>query len=126
MQLLLNDRFAPITSSIGFIQCPAKVATEAYVEWMKPIQAGRTDHVTGKSNPVSLRVEHGVKNLAEMLATLFPLTTVERRRMLFVQTTADWTAFFDNGLQGTDVFSAVSYLCQQIKCKGVKATQIPH
>jgi hypothetical protein len=119
MNLLLDDRYAPITSKLGFIKCPVKKVLEEYLSWDTPIQSSRMP-------PVSLSVRHGHGDLPEMLNLLLPLTNIERRRMLFIQTVGDWTAFFDNGWQGTDVFSTVSYLCRKLACQGVRADYIPH
>ena len=50
------------------------------------------------------------------------MTSVEARRFLFIPTQTDWTAFFDNGHQGTDAFAPISYLAKEIGCVGVRAT----
>ena len=114
---LFEDCYAPITSEIGFLECNAAAAAHAYVEWGRPIQA-----------------ERGVReDIVEMCGTLIskiryllPLTDIERRRTLFVPTRSNWTAYFDNGWRGTDAYSAVSYLCEQIGCRGIRAVYVPH
>jgi hypothetical protein len=126
MNLLLNDKFAPMTSSIGFIQSSVKDVVDAYVKWMEPIQASRINYLSGEAAPVMLNVRHGYGSLPEMLGTLLPLTSVEHRRMLFIQTNSNWSAFIDNGRKGTDVFSVVSTLCEKLSCRGVRATCVPH
>jgi hypothetical protein len=113
---LLDDRYAPITSEIGFLECDAKTAKDAYLGWMRPIQAERG--VTVES-----REFHG--DFVAKISGLLPLTNIERRRTLFLPTRSKWIAYFDNGWQGTDAYSAVSYLCQAIGCRGIRAVSIP-
>jgi hypothetical protein len=108
---------APITSSIGFLECDAQAAAKAFELWQGPLHAKR-----------GIRLERRtVKGtFFNRIQNLLPLTSVERRRFLFVSTESRWTAYFDNGWQGTDVFSVVSYLSKIIGCNGVRATHIPN
>lgn len=126
MKFLFDDKHAPITQAIGFIKFPAKDVVKEYVDWMTPIQAGRINYISGEAAPVSLNVRHGSSGLLETLNTLLPLTGVEARRILFIQTASDWTAYFDNGWRGPDVFPPVSELCQRLRCNGVRATCVPN
>ncbi|PTS79862.1 hypothetical protein DBR17_11465 [Sphingomonas sp. HMWF008] len=57
-----------------------------------------------------------------ILKELLPLTSVECRRFLFIPTHSEWTAFVDNGHQGTDAFATISYLAKKIECVGLRAT----
>lgn len=116
MRLLLDDRLAPITSEIGFLKVDCSVAAQAFIEWQAPIQ--RTRGVS-----VGKRLISG--GLNEVLQTLLPLTSVERRRYLFVPTAGPWVAYFDNGHQGTDAMSTISYLARQIGCDGLRAVAVP-
>ena len=110
---LLEDRLVPLTNTFGFLPCPVDVATSAFLDWQRPIQDGR-------GVALEARAVHG--SLEALLRTLLPLTSVERRRFLFMATRSEWTAFVDNGHQGTDAFPPVSYLAQAIGCRGVRAT----
>ena len=114
---LFDDRYAPITSEIGFLECQANPAADAYVRWTEPIQSARG---------VRLHRDEIQGDFPSRLGRLLPLTSVEHRRSLFLPTRSNWTAYFDNGWQGTDVFSAVSELCQKIGCRGVRAVSVPH
>lgn len=116
MNLLLDDRLAPITSEIGFLQASVEQVVEAYLGWQGPIQ---------KEQGVDLMTDGVDGTLEEVLGTLLPLTSVERRRFLFVPTTSDWVAFFDNGHQGTDAMPAMSYLAQEIACNGLRVGAVP-
>lgn len=114
---LLDGRYAPITSEIGFLECDARTAAEAFLDWHGPIQ---------KSRGVRLDRREISGDLPSRIQSLLPLTSVEARRFLFLPTIGAWAAYLDNGWRGPDVFSAVSYLCQKIGCRGVRATSVPH
>lgn len=110
---LLEDRLVPLTDTFGFLRCPIDVATSAFLDWQRPIQEERG---------VALEVQAVRGPLDALLRALLPLTSVERRRFLFMATQSEWTAFVDNGHQGTDAFAPVSYLAKAIGCPGVRAT----
>ncbi len=116
MDDLFEGRLAPITCEIGFLECDCSTAVQRYLEWSNPIQAKRG--VGFVTNPT-----HGT--LEQVLKTLLPLNSVERRRFLFIPTKANWTAYFDNGHQSTDAFAPMSYMAEQIGCRGVKAVYVP-
>lgn len=114
---LLDDRYAPITSEIGFLECPALTAADAFQEWQRPIQSARG---------VRLNRHELVGDFPTKLESLLPLTSHEARRFLFLPTKGGWTAYFDNGWRGTDVFSTVSHLCTTIRCRGIRGVSVPH
>lgn len=116
MRLLFDDKLAPITSEIGFLEAPLEAAAQAFRGWQAGIFEPR-----GVS--VDPREETGT--LKNVLLSLLPLTSVRPRRYLFVPTSSHWVAFFDNGHQGTDVFSTVSYLAKRIGCRGLRVAAIP-
>lgn len=110
---LLNNRLVPLTDTIGFLRCPVEVAAAAFLTWQRPIQDRRG---------VRLAERKVTGPFESLLKELLPLTSVERRRFLFVPTNSDWTAFVDNGHQGTDAFSQISHLALTIGCVGIRAT----
>ena len=116
MRLLLDDRLAPITSDIGFIEAPAAEAVEAFLAKEDPIHApyGRSFTRTAVAG-----------TLEEVLQRLLPLTSVHRLRHLFIPTASRWTAYTDNGHHGTDVFSAVSSLALALGCRGLRVLAAP-
>lgn len=114
---ILDGRYAPITSEIGFLECPAKTAADAFQEWQFPIQSARGIHL-------SQREVFG--DVSSRLRSLLPLTSHEARRFLFMPTSSNWTAYFDNGWRGPDVFSTVSYLCTRIGCRGIRGVSVTH
>jgi hypothetical protein len=113
---LFDDRYAPITSEIEFLDCDAKTASDAFQEWQQPIQLGRG---------VRLQMQEVHGDFAANIECLLPLTSVERRRFLFFPTASNWTAYLDNGWQGTDV-SAVSYLSRKLGCRAIRSVSIPN
>jgi hypothetical protein len=115
--LLLDDRYAPITSEIGFLECNSRAAIDAFIEWQQPIQSARG---------VQLHRREVFGDLPTKLDGLLPLTSHEARRFLFTPTKRNWTAYFDSGWRGTDAFSTVSHLCTKIGCRGIRGVCVPH
>jgi hypothetical protein len=111
---LLNNRLAPITLTIVFFETRSDVAADAFIAWQEPIQRERGVSLTR-------RHLHGV--LDSVLRSLLPLTTVERRRFLFISAKNNWTAFFDSGHHGTD---PSTYISKLLNCRAVRVTGVPH
>lgn len=115
---LYEGCFSPLTSEIGYLQCDVDVAVNVYSQWMKKIQAPRGgDVITTPFSGDSLHIA---------LLKLLPLTSIERRRVLFIPVEKGWTAYFDNGWRGADAGSVISYLSRTIGCKGVRSCYIPN
>ena len=75
--LLYDDEHAPITSTIGFFECDARAVTDAFYQWQSDIQSTRG---------VQLHCDEVGGTFLERITKLFPLTSVERRRHLFIST----------------------------------------
>jgi RHS repeat-associated protein len=103
-------------SEIGFLETSVETLGEWYRSWDQSIQAKR-------GGKVALRTVAG--DFRAVLLTLLPLTSVLRRRFLFAPTDSGWTAFFDNGHQGTDADAGVSRAAREIGCRGVRMVAIP-
>ena len=116
MNELLSGKFAPITDTIGFLRCGIDDAVSAFLDWQGDVQSKRG---------VSLDKTRLSGGFASDILRLLPLTSVERRRFLFVPTQSHWTAFLDNGHKGTDAFSHISYLAEKLSCIAVRSTYIP-
>ena len=71
MTLLLDNRLAPITSTIIFFEAEVGNTVTAFLEWQIPIQNKRG---------VSFDQSHLQGNLEGMFKSLLPLTSVERSR----------------------------------------------
>lgn len=117
MKLLFDGKLTPITSEIGFLEADTVKAAKAFVDWQSLVQQKRG---------VSVKQREVSGNLEEVLQTLLPLTSVERRRFLFVPTATPWVAYFDNGYQGGDPLSIISYLAKQVQARGLRTVAIPN
>lgn len=115
--LLLEDRWAPVTSELGFLELDAERAARAYASWQGGLLVPRG--ITVGVHPVSGTLE-------QTLSTLLPLNNAEMRRHLFIPTRSPWTAYVDNGWQGTDAASVMSYLAQALGCRGMRVVAVPH
>jgi hypothetical protein len=97
MKTILDERFAPITSRVCFLEVPLEVAVEASRTW----RTGVT--VTQVPEP-----------FPESLHRLEPVGLLKSRE-LWVEM-GGWTAYFDNGWQGTDP-SATMHLSRVLGCR---------
>ena len=116
MRLLFDDRLAPITSQIGFLEAPLELAAQAFQAWQQ--------HIFDPLG-ISIARDSVTGGLEEVLLSLLPLTSVRPRRYLLVPTRSPWIAFLDSGYRGTDAASQVSYLARRIGCRGMRVTAVP-
>ncbi|WP_309891522.1 hypothetical protein [Archangium sp.] len=115
--LLLEDRWAPVTSNMGFLEMDAERAARAFSSWQQGLLAPQG--VTVEASPVMGPLEH-------VLSSLLPLTGGERRRHLFIPTRSPWTAYVDNGWQGTDAANAMAYMARTLGCRGMRVGVVTH
>ena len=115
--LLLDDRWAPITSDMGFLEARAEYAAQAFATWQRGLMEPRGITVT---------VQQVSGTLEQALSSLLPLTDAERQRYLFIPTRSAWTAFFDNGWAGTDAMNIMSYMARRLGCRGLRVAAVPH
>lgn len=116
MITLLDERFAPTTSTIGFLRVDLTTASDALATWLSGL---------GSQRQVRRHDLHG--DLPRMLQRLSPLTGGTRPRRLLVATqNPEWTAYFDCGLTGTDAESAIGHLSRVLSCEGMYVSTVPH
>jgi len=115
--LLLDDRWAPLTSEMGFLEARAEYAARAFAAWQGGLLA--TDGVAVSVRPVT-------GSLEQVLSCLLPLTDSERQRHLFIPTRSPWTAYLDNAYRGTDAASAMGYMARTVGCRGLRVVAVPH
>lgn len=115
MKALLNNKFAPITFTWGFVESPFSQFSEAFIQWQDRLASKFGTQTEGKSFRAPL---------SEGLLSLEPLTT-PLDRYLLTETRSGWTAIFSNGLRVSDVHSPVSYLPQLLRCRGLEVTCVP-
>ena len=106
MLTLLDDRFAPLTSSVGFLRRPLDQATEALRDWRERI------HGTATATALAGTLER-------VLPSLEPLTNAGPRELLVATANPEWTAVFDCGVNGGDQISSVGYLSRTVHCQGL-------
>jgi hypothetical protein len=130
-RLLLDDRYAPITSEIGFLECEAEATVARYLDWQTWAEQQPDPFGEPRSRPpwpagdAPFVVRPVSGDLETALAALLPLTDAEPTRVLFVPTASVWTAYFDNGWRGTDAFPPMSYLAQHLGTRGLRVVAIP-
>lgn len=103
---LFDDRLAPITWGVGYLNVGLPEAADALASWLA--RMGRRverEDLTG--------------DLANSLVRLEPLIAGARPRELLVEVGSNWTAYFDCLLQGTDADSAIGSLTRRIGCAGI-------
>lgn len=112
MRTLLSERFAPITSSIGFLELPLEEVAAGLEQWTRSLDK-------------TVRVQRPSEGFPEVLHRLEPLTGGAVPRELLVDA-GRWTAYFDNSLRGTDASPVVGHLAEQLGCPGVVIDDQPH
>jgi hypothetical protein len=115
MKPLLDDALAPVTEEVGFVETGVHTLTNWFERWEQSNQNERGVRITRRDV---------VGSLAELLRSLEPLTSVERRRFLFLPTAGPWTAYFDNGWQGTDA-AILSHVAIELRCRAIRVVAVP-
>ncbi len=114
--LLLDDRWAPVTSEMGFLETDAEHAARAFAAWQAGLLAPRG--IAVEVRPVS-------GSLEQILSTMLPLCSPEPRRHLFMPTCSQWTAYVENTRGGTDAMSAMGYMAEAVGCRGLRVVAVP-
>lgn len=112
MRTLLSERFAPVTSAIGFLELPLEQALQELSLWTRSLYS-------------AVSIERLSGGLATLLPRLEPLTGGSRPRELLVEVGPRWTAYFDCSLRGTDAVSAIGHLSRTVPCQGVAIRCVP-
>ncbi len=115
--LLLDDRWAPITSEMGFLEASAEHAARAFAAWQAGLQA--PCGIAVEVRPVSGTLE-------QALSSLLPMTSPETRRHLFMPTRSPWTAYVENGWGGTDAASPMRHMALTLGCRGLRVVAVPN
>ncbi len=93
MKVLFDNKLNPITTKLSFIKGDIDDIINEFLAWQVPLHLKHSIFFSKSS------VNESLENV---LLSLCPLTTAERRRYLFIPTLQDWVAFLDNGHTGTD------------------------
>lgn len=146
-RLLLDDRLWPITSEIGFLEYDPERLVDEYLAWHEWIEQNEFDPMSMAGEGVTVEVDEGPEvgpawerlppgepvfdvkvvegGLEDALRSLLPLTMADHPRVLFVPTEGSWTAYFDNGWQGTDAFPPMAYLAKRLSTRGLRVVAVP-
>jgi hypothetical protein len=111
MKALLDNRFAPITFSWGFVEAPFEEYSTAFISWWNQLS-------------ISFNSVGFDEDFSKALLRLEPLQSPQNR-YLIVETKSRWTAIFSNGLRANDVASPVGHLSKILNCRGVRVCCIP-
>src|SRR2546421_2726989 len=101
MKGLLNNERAPLTFGGGFIEISFSEYCNAFTSWWKGLEI---DFESFSFEAV----------LKEAMLRLEPLQNPQNR-YLITETQSNWTVIFSNSRGGSDVTSAVSYLCEVLR-----------
>jgi hypothetical protein len=115
--LLLEDRWAPVTSTMGFLELGAEQAAQAFATWEREVMTPRG--ITVEMLPVSGTLE-------QALSSLLPLTSGERRRHLFIPTRSAWTAYVADQWTGTDAVSPMRSMARRLSIRCLRVVAVPH
>lgn len=99
-------KWFPVTSDFGLIEAPAEAVCQTYSAWCTEI---------GKE--VSVKASIGA--LDEQFSSLLPLT-IGKNHALILSTSSNWTAFFRNGIQGSDPASAMPVLSGKLHAQAMR------
>jgi len=115
--LLLDDRWAPVTEEMGFLETDAEHAARVFAAWQSGLLARRGIAVGVRPVPGPLE---------QALSALLPLTTPELQRHLFMPTRSAWTGYVDNARGGTDAESAMAVMARKAGCRGLRVVAVPN
>ncbi|HYH97678.1 hypothetical protein [Hyalangium sp.] len=116
--LLLEDRWAPVTSEMGFLELGAEQAAQAFATWQRGLEA---------SSGFTLEVLPVTGTLEQVLSRLLPLTSGERqRRYLFIPTRSAWTAYVNSVWTGTDASSLMRSMARTLSIRCLRVVAVPH
>src|SRR5262245_18883779 len=107
---MLFDEWSPVTGDFGLIDAPPEMVVKGLIDW----HAG-----------LGVRyVREKYDSLLTALQALLPLTNAKTRR-LYVPTSNGWTACFQNGIQGSDPFPAMSFLATKLSVVAMRICHAP-
>jgi hypothetical protein len=115
--LLLEDRWAPVTSTMGFLELEAEPAAQAFATWQRGLPM---------SHDSTIEVLPVTGTLEQALSSLLPLTGGETRRRLFIPTRGAWSAYVSNQWTGTDAASPMRVMASLLRIRCLRVVAVPH
>jgi hypothetical protein len=107
----LLEKWHPVTCDFGLIQAPLGLLLSEFEGWHR-------------SFGTKYERTQITSSLADALGSLLPLANSKMRR-LFIATRSEWVACFQNGIQGSDPFPAMSYLARQMGVLAMRVCCMP-
>lgn len=114
---LLNNQFAPITSSMGLIKASLQETSIFFAKWQQGI--------LNKYNQSLTQTELDC-GLDEAMSRLPPLSSGVPTRYLLLALGQGWTAFFDNSRRGTDPAGVVAVLSSDLRTTTLRLSLQPN
>lgn len=111
VRTLLDEHFAPITSSIGFLRVPLSRAAAGLTMWRRDQRPG-------------LQVVSRAEPLDGALRRLLPLQAGVPRALL-IEVRDGWCAYFDCSPEGTDTTATIAHLTRTLRCDGLEIVTVP-
>jgi hypothetical protein len=111
---MLIEKWHPVTHDFGLIEAPLENVVAALLAWHR-----------------SIGIDYERKEITTSSAAAFdslPPLSIGKQRKLFVHTTSDWTAYYQNGIQGSDPFPVTNYLAKTMGVLGMRvcSTEAPY
>jgi hypothetical protein len=108
---MVIDEWAPVTQDFGLIRASVEVVVDRLQAW----HAGVGTHY---------RIQRCTDTLEACFQALLPLTHAKTRRLLLA-TRGGWTAYFQNGIDGSDPFPTMSYLARALEVEAMRICRTP-
>lgn len=108
---MLFETWNPVTRDFGLIQAPVADVASELLNWHNSIGIQYDQTMIDSSLPDAFRA-------------LLPLCNAKQRR-LFVATVAGWTAYFQNGIRGSDPFPVMSMLAARMGVLSMRVCATP-
>ncbi len=118
--LLLKNKYTPLTDSLVFIDCSMEKIVEKFVEWQKKIFLSTTVPKSIVCSTINS------SSLEQSLQSMSLVKEGQPNKFLFMETKSNWTAYFENGVDGTDGISYPSFLSKLLNCKVIHIMAVPH
>ena len=108
---LFDGRFGPTEHTVGFLEAPLDAVTKVVL------------NPTAVHFPMTSDPFQGA--LAEALNWALP-HAYPRDRIVLMETRSSWTAYFDNGVRGTDANTVIPALSERNRWRGLRVTYARH
>lgn len=114
---LLNNQFAPITSSMGLIKASLQETSTFFAKWTRGILNKYGQDLT--ETPLDCELSEAINRLA-------PLSSGIPTRYLLLALGDGWTAFFDNSRRGTDPAGVVAVISSELRTTTLRLSLKPN